>query len=128
MNRLPFGIGDFVASFKGDTPGHPFRGNQFEGGSGDGQNENDTETPREVSFSKMASYGGHKEMTADKGDYISTGKRVHIVEGGKNSYMLRTRKYSSSGGSDWTTHKTGLPLKEAKNEATKLLNDDSIWK
>lgn len=35
MNR-PFGIGDFVASFKGDTPGHPFRGNQYEGGSGEG--------------------------------------------------------------------------------------------
>lgn len=34
MNRPP-GIGDFVASFKGDSPGHPFRGNQYEGGSGD---------------------------------------------------------------------------------------------
>lgn len=34
MNHSPFGIGDFIASFKGDTPGHPFRGNQWEGGSG----------------------------------------------------------------------------------------------
>lgn len=32
--NMPLGIGDFIASFKGDTPGHPFRGNQFEGGSG----------------------------------------------------------------------------------------------
>lgn len=41
MNRLPFGIGDFVtqlkeATFKGDFEGHPFRGNQYDGGeSGD---------------------------------------------------------------------------------------------
>lgn len=33
MNRLPFGIGDFVASFKGEAEGHPFRGNQYDQGS-----------------------------------------------------------------------------------------------
>lgn len=43
MNRLPFGIGDFLATFKGDTPGHPFRGNQFEGGSGSGESSHDVE-------------------------------------------------------------------------------------
>lgn len=33
MNKPP-GIGDFVASLKGDAPGHPFRGNQWGGGKG----------------------------------------------------------------------------------------------
>lgn len=33
MNK-PLGIGDFISSFKGDTPGHPFRGNQWSSGSG----------------------------------------------------------------------------------------------
>lgn len=35
MTRLSFGIGDFVASLKGEAEGHPFRGNQY-GGSGAG--------------------------------------------------------------------------------------------
>lgn len=29
-----YGIGDFIASFKGDSPGHPFRGNQYGEGGG----------------------------------------------------------------------------------------------
>lgn len=139
MSNRPLGIGDFLielkeATFKGDVPGHEFHGNQYDagGGSSGGGSESsgasDSGSSGDVSFSKVRNYGGHKEMTADKGDYISTGRRVHIIEGNKNSYMLRTRKYSSSGGSDWTTHKTGLPIKEAKSEAVKLLNDDSVWK
>lgn len=36
MNRLPFGIGDFVVSLKGESAGHPFRGNQYGEGSGGG--------------------------------------------------------------------------------------------
>lgn len=39
MSRLIFGIGDFISqlkeiALKGDEPGHPFRGNQYEGGVG----------------------------------------------------------------------------------------------
>ena len=98
-----------------------------DGGGGSDSGGDSDGSSSAVSFSKMRKYSGHNEMTADRGDYISTGRRVHIVEGSKNQYMLRTNKYSSGGGSNWTTHKTGLPLKDAKNEATKLLNDDSIW-
>lgn len=41
MNRLPFGIGDFLielkeaqTTVKGDTPGHEFHGNQYSDGGG----------------------------------------------------------------------------------------------
>lgn len=39
MNRLPFGIGDFIVSLKGESEGHPFRGNQYSGSSGSGNED-----------------------------------------------------------------------------------------
>lgn len=71
-NRLPFGIGDFLielkeATFKGDSPGHPFRGNQFEGGSGAGGDiSTNTDNWRKGSYSPKS----WSEVEANKGDKL----------------------------------------------------------
>lgn len=69
MNRLPFGIGDFVATFKGDYEGHPFRGNQWEGGGSSGAES-------EGSQSGAGGYG-NAQYSIDVGAAEYGGKIIH---------------------------------------------------
>lgn len=63
-----YGIGDFVASFKGESEGHPFRGNQYgsSGASAGGNSDivTNTDNWRKGTFKPSA----WSEVEANKGD------------------------------------------------------------
>lgn len=96
MNR-PLGIGDFLielkeASFKGDTPGHPFRGNQYDGGAGVGESNNHLVASGELeklnsrekkALSEIPQSSNHQPIAEE---IMNNGKIAHFVRVGNPSY------------------------------------------
>lgn len=75
MNRLPFGIGDFLVelkeigtSVKGDDPGHPFRGNQYGASGSSGGKIGEGKEPPEPKIAN--GYKLHDQFTTRKGNAI----------------------------------------------------------
>lgn len=88
MNR-PFGIGDFLlelkeASFKGDTPGHPFRGNQFSGGSGNAR----AEFENHPAIVKRAITEGITDL-----GQLSPEDKKHLESHVKKGTLIKTQNY-----------------------------------
>lgn len=74
MNR-PLGIGDFIASFKGDSPGHPFRGNQWTGVGGD---KNDISPDGKIYY--RGGYGRESNYATDDPEIAAAYARRAAIE------------------------------------------------
>lgn len=80
MNRLPFGIGDFVASLKGESAGHPFRGNQFSsGGSARAEFEKHPEIVKRAITQGVTDIG-----------QLSSEEKKHLNEHVKKGTLIKT--------------------------------------
>jgi hypothetical protein len=75
-----FGIGDYVATLKGDSPGHPFRGNQYEGGAGGGEssggNYKTSSMSRDEAFNELEGMSDEFNLWNPENE----GDTIHIAE------------------------------------------------
>jgi hypothetical protein len=87
-----YSIDDFISSFKGDKPGHEFRGNQYDGSSGSGP------SPIRRAAFEHETLPGKKMRFGDTVTWMDSDSKIHIgkLSGPGNENGVEIRKADGS--------------------------------